>query len=324
MLNLRLTRFRYGDSIRTLHTRYGSLAPLGLSILWQLFLERKHPWEESRLLPVLRELLPEAEQDRGTGHQTGWVRTMFPAEDVRLPLVAFRKGALYYYIEAAALRVDARTEIRATQRRLQTLGGPIARLKPLPKRDTEQQAIATELEEGQRELKRLRHWPRPDDVQLWWHWTMVRAYECLPRTGTKKRVSPQHVTQLCQWLSVPEIGLACTPAAIKEARRCFKGRDWLGSQYPSYLATPHQPMRPSVMDIEHEDDVGPSPDGDEGAIRFTCHLCQMSTTGTFLMLGRHLQEQHQIQQEDVELSEEEHVLREQTTQTVLATWQELT
>lgn len=322
MLNPRLSQFRYGDSVRQLHARYGSLDPSALSVLWQLFLEIKNPLEESPLLPTLRNLLPDAEQDRGIGHQAGWLRTVFPAEEVRLPLVAFRKGALSFYIEAAALRVDTRTKMRTIRRQLQTLGGRLARVKNLSGRENESQAIATEIKQQRYELKRLRHWPRLDDPQLWWHWTMVQAYEYLPRTEAKNRVSPLHVKQLCQWLSVSEIGLICTPAAIKAARRRFSGRDWLDNQYPTYLATPRRPTQSSVISLEHEGSL--SPEGDRDPIQFTCHVCHFTTTGTLLTLGKHLREQHQIQLEHVELSETEQVIRKKGTEEILAAWQELT
>ena len=248
MLNPRLARFKHGDSVRQLHTRYGSLDQSALSIMWQLFLERDNPLGESLLLPTLRTLLSEGKGDTGTARQPSWLRTVFPADEVRLPLMAFRSGALSLYIEAAARRVDTHAEVQAIQRRLQGLGGRFARVKHLPGRDDEQQAIAAEIEQQRQELKRLNHWPKLHDPQLWWHWAMVRAYECLPRTRSTRRVSPLHVKHLCQWLSVPEIGLVCTPATIKAARRRFAGRDWLDNSYPTYLATPRPPKESSEMD----------------------------------------------------------------------------
>ena len=322
MLNPRLTRFRHGDSVRQLHARYGSLDPSALWVMWQLFLERENPLGESHLLPALRTLLPEGKAHTGPAGQSSWLQAVFPEDEVRLPIVAFRKGALYLYIEASALRVETRTEVRAIQRRLQGLGGKLARVKHLAGRDDEQHAILAEIEQQQQELKRLDHWPKLHDPQLWWHWSMVRAYECLPRTGSRRRVSPLDIKQLCQWLSVPEIGLDCTPATIKAARRRFKGQDWLGSQYPSYFPTPRGSAETSVMDSQNETDT--APDADEDPIQFTCHLCHGSKTGTFLTLGKHLLEQHRIQPEHVKVSEAEQVIRKQETEEVLATWQELT
>lgn len=322
MLNPRLARFRHGDSVRRLHAYYSSLDPSALWIIWQLFLERENPFGESPLLPTLRALLPEDRADTGTAHPPSWLRTVFPKDEVRLPLMAFRNGALHLYIEAAALRVETRTKAKAIQRCLQGLGGRLARLKHLPGWDDEQQAIAKEIEQQQQELKRLDHWPKLHDPQLWWHWAMVRAYECLPRTTSRTRVSPVDVKHLCQWLSVPEVGLVCTPATIKAARRRFASRDWLGNSYPSYLATPRPLIQSSVISAEYE--VGPSPDGYRDLIRFTCHLCQTTTTGTLLMLGKHLQEQHGIRSEHVELSEMEQVIRNKATEEILATWEVLT
>ncbi|MBK9949653.1 MAG: hypothetical protein IPP12_21090 [Nitrospira sp.] len=322
MLNPRLARFRHGDSVRQLHIRYGSLDPSALWIMWQLFLERPYPLEESPLLPMLRTLLPDGKADTSTARQSSWLRTVYPADEVRLPLVAFRNGALYLYIEAAALRVETRTEVEAIRRCLQGLGGSLARVKHSHRRDGERQAITAKIEEGQWELKWLQHWPRLDHTQLWWHWAMVRAYECLPRTGSTQRVSPLHVKQLCQWLSVPEIGLVCTLATIKAARRRFAGRDWLGIQYPTYLATPRQPMQSSGMDSPNESYT--SPDEDEDPIRFTCHLCHLLATGTLRQLGLHLQEQHRIQPNRIEVSEAERAIRKKATRAVLSTWQDLT
>lgn len=322
MLNPRLTRFRYGDSVRQLHARYGSLDPSTLWIMWQLFLERENPLGESPLLPALRTLLPEDKADTGPAGQSSWLRTVFPKDEVRLPLMAFRNGALYLYIEAAALRVEIRTEVQAIQRRLQGLGGRLARVKHLPGRDDEPQAIAKEIEQQQEELKRLDHWPKLHDPQLWWHWAMVRAYECLPRTTSRTQVSPVDVKLLYHWLSVPEIGLGCTLATIKAARRRFAGRDWFGDSYPTYLATPRPPKESSEMDSQNV--TGTTPDEDEDPIRFTCHLCQITTTGTLLTLGKHLQEQHRIQLEHVELSKAEQVMQRKATEEILATWEELT
>ncbi|MDR4469844.1 MAG: hypothetical protein MRJ68_16365 [Nitrospira sp.] len=322
MLNLRIARFRHGDSVRQLHTRYGSLDPSALWVMWQLFLERENPLGESPLLPALRTLLPEGKTDKDIVHQSSWLRTVYPADEVRLPLVAFRNGALYLYIEASALRVETRTEMRAIQRRLQGLGGRFARVKHLSRRADEEQAILAEIEQQQQELKRLDHWPKLHDPQLWWHWAMVRAYECLPRTTSRRRVSPVDVKQLCEWLSVSEIDLVCTPATIKAARRRFKGQDWLGSQYPSYFPTPRGSAETSVMDPQNETDT--TPDADEDPIRFTCHLCQLSMTGTLLTLGTHLRVQHRIQLKHVELSKAEQVMQRKATEEILATWEELT
>ncbi|MDR4469536.1 MAG: hypothetical protein MRJ68_14780 [Nitrospira sp.] len=322
MLNPRLARFKHGDSVRQLHTRYGSLDPSALSIMWQLFLERDNPSGESLFLPTLRTLLSEGKGDTGTAHPPSWVRSVFPEDEVRLPLMVFRDGALSLYIEAAARRVDTRAEVQAIQRRLQGLGGRFARVKHRPGRDDEQQAIAAEIEQQRQELNRLDHWPKLHDPQLWWHWAIVCAYECLPRIRAGTRVSPVDVKHLCQWLSVPEIGLVCTLATIKAARRRFAGRDWFGDSYPTYLATPRPPKKSSEMDSQNA--TGTTPDEDEDLIWFTCHLCQIATTGTLLTLGKHLQQQHRIQLDHVELSEVEQVIRKKARQEILATWHELT
>ena len=123
MLNLRLTQFQDGGSVRQLHSQYGSLEPSLLPLLWQLFLEKRNPLEDSRLLPSLRTLFLEEQQDMKAASIPSWLSTLFPAEDVRLPLMVFRNGALFYYIEAAAVRVDARRELRDIRRQLQSVGG---------------------------------------------------------------------------------------------------------------------------------------------------------------------------------------------------------
>lgn len=322
MLNLRLARFKHSDSVRQLHTRYGSLDPSALSIMWQLFLERDNPLGESLLLPTLRTLLPESKADTGTACPPSWLRTVFPADEVRLPLMAFRNGALSLYIEAAARRVDTRADVQAIRRRLQGLGGRLARVKHLPGRDDEQQAIAAEIEQQRQELNRRDHWPKLHDPQLWWHWAMVRAYECLPRIRAGTRVSPLHVKHLCQWLSVPEIGLVCTLATIKGARLRFASRDWLGNSYPTYLATPRRSACSSEVDSKNE--TLTTSDADEDPIRFTCHVCHLAAIGTLLTLGTHLREQHRIRPGHVELLEVKQVIRTMATEEILATWQVLT
>lgn len=322
MLNVRLTQFPSGDAVRQLHAQYGSLEPSLLRLVWQLFLEHKNPLEASRLLPFLRTLFPEGQQDKGKASVPQWLPTLFPAEEVRLPLVVFRKGALFYYIEAAAVRVEGREELYDIRRRLQSLGGKLARLKGVTGREAEQNAITADIEDLRLELKHLPHWPNLDRPQLWWHWTMVRAYECLSRIGPRQQVSPRHIKLLCQWLSVPEIDLQCTPATIKAARRRFVSRDGFGTSYPTYIGTPRRPMRSETR--EAEEHTGAASDQTGDSIQFTCHLCHVSKTDTLQGLGSHLQEQHQVRGDTVEIPEEGMLLREKTTHTVLATWQEVT
>lgn len=320
MLNLRLTSFQDGDSVRQLHAQYGSLESSLLHLLWQLFLENRSLLEDSFLLPSLRAQFPDNKQPQSEAYYPPWLSMVFPEEEVRLPLVAFRNGALFYYIEAAAVRVDKRGELHDIRRQLQSLGGKLARLKGVAGREVEQQAIVAQTEELRCQLRRWPHWPRLDLPQLWWHWTMVRAYESLPRRGTRKRVSSQQVARLCKWLSVPEIGLHCTPATIKAARRRFVSRDWFGQQYPTYIATPRKSMRVSTTELETTRDAASGQAG--GSIQFTCHICHVSKMDTLHGLGLHLKETHQIQGDAVEIPEEGNLIREKATQKVLATWEE--
>jgi hypothetical protein len=322
MLNLQLTRFQDSDSVRQLHAKYGSLESSFLSMLWQLFLEHRDPGESSRLLPLLQAMFPTDQQDQGEAYLPPWLRDQFPADEVRLTLVAFRSGALFYYIEAAAVRVDARGELREIRRRLQSLGGKLARLKGVAGRETEQQAIAAQMEDLRLKLRHLPHWPKLDHPQLWWHWTMVRAYESLPWIGLRKQVSPRQVARLCQWLSVPEIGLHCTPATIKAARRRFVSRDWLGHQYLTYIATPRGVH--AFLTMEPKEGKDAASEQAMESIQFTCHICGASKMDTLHGLGIHLQEKHQIRGDAVEIPEEGTLIREKATQAVLATWQEVT
>lgn len=95
-------------------------------------------------------------------------------------------------------------------------------------------------------------------------------------------------------------------------------------QRPIYLSlvTPRGSESSSTMGPEHQ--VDSLREEDKNCIRFTCHLCRLSTIGTLLALGKHLREQHRIQPEDVELAEAEQVIRKKATEEVLAAWQELT
>jgi hypothetical protein len=330
MLNPRLTIFQDGEAVRQLHAKYGSLESSLLPLLWQLFLENRNPLEDSRLFPSLRALFLDDQEPKGEAHYPQWLPMLFPAEEVRLPLAAFRNGAVFYYIEAAAVRVDARGELPDIRRRLQSLGGKLARLKGLAGQEAEQKAeqelqqkaITAQMEDLRFELKHLPHCPNLDRPQLWWHWAMVWAYENLPRIGRRKQVSPSQVARLCQWLSVPEIGLQCTPATIKAARRRFVSRDWFGHQYPTYISTPRGAKRSSPMEPETAKDV--ASDQAMESIQFTCHICRVSMMDTLRGLGLHLQEKHEIWIDDTEISEEGMLIREKETQAVLATWQELT
>ncbi|MGH7180801.1 MAG: hypothetical protein ACREJN_02355, partial [Nitrospiraceae bacterium] len=93
-------------------------------------------------------------------------------------------------------------------------------------------------------------------------------------------------------------------------------------QYPTYIGTPRRSWRPPS--IQSKDSTEASSDQAVDAIQFTCHLCHVSQRDTLQGLGNHLQEQHQVREDTVEISEESKLVLEKTTHTVLASWQELT
>src|SRR5713101_672706 len=74
--------------------------------------------------------------------------------------------------------------------------------------------------------------------QYWWHRAMVVAYESLCGARDVQRLSSPLIRQLCQWLSIPEIGLRCTRDTIKAARRRFTQEQRNGSSYLVHTATP--------------------------------------------------------------------------------------
>lgn len=233
--------------------------------------------------------------------------------------MAYRGGALYFYIEAAALRVEGRPEQRKIRQQLQILGGRLARLKGRPDRKEDQDALASEIEAERDKLRRLAKWPKLIDAQLWWHWAMVRGYECLPRRGSRKnKISPRDIRSLCQWLSIPEIGLRCTPAAIKAARRRFAAREWFGRQLPTYLATP----RGSVPRATLADDDGAlrSQQAVLEKVLFTCHVCDREEVGNLFDIGTHLKTKHGADLTAVEIPEGQTEIRWKGTENVIVSW----
>ncbi len=238
MLNFRLSRFKHGDSVRRLHAKYGSLDQRFLYLLWRLYLEEKDSISATVFLPLLRSLFPEEVHPEWLRKRNRKTRQELVPEEARLTLLAFRSGALYLYIEAAALRVEGRRNQPRIRANLQVLGGRLARLKGRGGSEEERNAIAAKIENLRVELRRIPQWPKLIYPQFWWHWAMAHAYECLPRPRGGRTPPRVDVKHLCEWLSVPEIGLRCTAATIKAARRRFASREWFGRKLPTYLPTP--------------------------------------------------------------------------------------
>ncbi len=310
MLNFRLSRFKHGDSVRRLHTKYGTLNQFFLPLLWRLYLEDIPSGESTGFLPILRQLFPEDRQPQ-------WLRERLP-EEARLTLMAYRGGALYFYIEAAALRVEGRRKQPRIRANLQVLGGRLARLKGRGGPEEERNAIAGEIENLRVELRRIPQWPKLIDPQLWWHWAMAHAYECLPRPRGGRTPTRVDVKHLCEWLSVPEIGLRCTAATIKAARRRFASREWFGRKLPTYLATP----RGSVPRATLADDPGvlQSQQAVPDKVLFTCLVCDRRWVGDLLDIGTHLETKHGADLTAVDIPEGQTEIRWKGTEKVIVSW----
>lgn len=229
-----------------------------------------------------------------------WLKQQYP-EDARLELQVFRGGAFYYFIEAAALRVEGREEMPGVRRLLQRLGGMLARLKHRPDREAERRTLSEKLAYQQTYLRVLPRWPKAEGAQFWWHWTIVQASTQLRGHGASGRVSSEEIQRLCHWLSIPKIGLHCTSAVIKAARRRVVTRSWFGQACPTYISTPRGRAH-----------VPPAPNGDEGEdacvnaddrIIMSCRRCDAIQPGTLYDIGSHLQQEHGLTSDMIEVSE---------------------
>lgn len=168
-----------------------------------------------------------------------WLRKVFSEPQVREKIVRFRNEVLDRFILYAERQAAFWSyqnwapgyfgrEVMDQQKiiaLLRSLGGRKARLKSQPGQKAEIPRIESEERKLKVLLKIYGSNPRLDVEQWYWRHLMVLLYECLPlgepANQRRKRFSVAH---LCQWLSIPEIGLKCTSDVIKAARRQIEGK----------------------------------------------------------------------------------------------------
>jgi hypothetical protein len=202
-------------------------------------------------------------------------------EEVR----ADRKAAIDGFISEAELKARCRDELDRLALKLKALGPKYTRLKALPGREAEAEQVGKEMRSCQvtrlsiqracADLKRQAKW--------WQRRVMVRLYEKRPRgqRGIMK--------QICKWLSVPEIGIRCTPGTIRAARRHSSDQIWRDSDtgvehwLPVYCDSQGPPQRVAP---EFKDRV------------FSCLLCGKRAMSRHEFRA-HLTETHNLLEQDL-------------------------
>lgn len=197
-----------------------------------------------------------------------WLKKAFPDQNSRAAFIKVRAQVLVRFIDAAerqavfwgnqdqdkrqreffrsaGAKVPAIMNQREITRRLRSLGGRKARLR----------LQATELAEIEREMRSLKALskiygsnPRLDVEQQYWHHLQVLLHQSLPAEGTMSE-RRRYVRYLCKWLSVPEIGLNCTPDTIKAARKHLprKPPSPVFRQTPNWtIYRPRSPITPAM------------------------------------------------------------------------------
>jgi hypothetical protein len=134
------------------------------------------------------------------------------------------------FLHAAGVKLSPIVNKREIVAQLQALGGKKARLHAQSIREKngylfgsrlyQSGILSWKIEKEIRSLKALLKIYESNHLldveQSYWHYLMVVCYTCLPAYGlTSKRRS--YIRPLCNWLSMPEIGLRCTPNTIKAA-----------------------------------------------------------------------------------------------------------
>jgi hypothetical protein len=167
-----------------------------------------------------------------------WLRRLFPDEEVLREFARLRDLAFHEYIEQAALLARRRRGRARVLAELQSLGGQLARLHGHPRRGDAAEAVETRMRILQHRLRLWRRLPpNMHQAQYYWHHAMVVIYEALRTARAVNRLPGSLVSNLCGWLSIPEIGLRCTRDTIKAAGRRFVIETVNEHRYRVYKAT---------------------------------------------------------------------------------------
>lgn len=231
-----------------------------------------------------------------------WLRKYFPDDAVRGELVYLRKEALYHAVEAAKLEV--RTTRGWHHKRnvgeLRILGGRLARLKKQAAAESEVAQVESEIriQRSRRPSARAKVEELLEMSQYRWHTVMFIATEFLRSPGRYASLPPNAIQGLCHWLSFPEVGIRCTVATIKTARRHFYIERRKGRSYRVYeYRLPRNIHRPAVPGIENAASLNEQ-------VRlnnfFKCRRCGRHTGPT--EMGLHLKHEENIPVELIGLS----------------------
>ena len=154
------------------------------------------------------------------GHESAnpdWLRKWLPEDEARRDLVDLRYQAFYDYIDLAALMARLRRNRPRVVTELRSLGGRRGRHRG----SVHEERINSQIAIQQWRLKRGRRLPDMLWAQFCWHLGMVLTYWVLRSKRDRTRLPGPVLARICQWFSIPEIGLLCTPNTIKGAHRYF-------------------------------------------------------------------------------------------------------
>ncbi len=121
-------------------------------------------------------------------------------------VVNMRDCALSIYLSHAAFMIESEITLKS-------LGGKRARLRGHLGRAIELVVIERRIKLLQGQRNRQRRDNQLPFAEFNWYMAMKFAHE------GRGRFTSGQVSALCHWLSIPEIGLRCTPDTLRQARR---------------------------------------------------------------------------------------------------------
>jgi hypothetical protein len=251
-----------------------------------------------------------------------WLREYFPDDAVRVELVYLRKEALYYAIEAAKLEV--RTSRGWHHKRnvgeLRILGGKLARLKTQDAAEPEIAQVESEIriQRSRRSSARAKVEELLELSQYRGDTVIFTATEYLRSPGRYVLLPSDVIQGVCRWLSIPELGVFCTPETIRSARRHFSIDRRNENSYRVY-----QWQLPRSAKGENASGTQEDPTWDERVFMtspFICHCCECWMTGK--EIGPHLVRDERIPVKLIAVNEERDELYRTDTNKLVASWAE--
>lgn len=154
------------------------------------------------------------------------------------------------------------------------------------------------------------------EAQYHWHTAMFEVTEYLKAPRRSAPLPSGVIRGLCDWLSFPEIGVRCTPEAIKAVRPRFYIERRHGKSYRVYrYHLPRNEKGAAAPALEKE---APWEERLVSTGSFRCHRCGRSMNGD--EMGHHLEQVEQIQLKLIAARENQDELYRIDTGETLASW----